>query len=250
MARMPGRQNTKKSTPTPAKATGVRVAAPMEVQTDGASPPQFVGTDAVTRKGRERVLKILAACQDVLLSHGYGGLTLRLVADRAKIAQGNVQYYFPTRERLLESLALSIETAFRRDLTTLVEGSPEDPLECLRRYVRYNIDANRTTTVIVTFAELRALSHRTDFIMAALDNMYLSYRERLEQLIAGVNPSLAPETLKLRAALIISLIDGLMNFLGARNVFDASLADRLADDAEREAIRLALQPAEAVDAAR
>jgi AcrR family transcriptional regulator len=202
----------------------------------------LAGAPASTRKGRERVLKVLEATKAVLISHGYAGLTLRLVAERADIAHSNVQYYFPTKDKLVESFMMYISSGYRRDVQILLDSTPNDPLERFTRYVRYYINENRTLSVTVIFAELRAMSQRNDFILDTLDRMYLSYRERMEALLEDVNPAVPAARRALRAALIIAIIDGLMIFIGGKNARHAALAE-LGEEAEREILRIATAPA-------
>ena len=202
----------------------------------------LAGAPASTRKGRDRVLKVLDATKAVLISHGYAGLTLRLVAERADIAHSNVQYYFPTKDRLVESFMMYISSGYRRDVQILLDSTPNDPLERFTRYVRYYINENRTLSVTVIFAELRAMSQRNDFILDMLDRMYISYRERMEALLEDVNPTVPAAKRALRAALIIAIIDGLMIFIGGKNARHAALAE-LGEEAEREIVRIATAPA-------
>jgi len=209
----------------------------------GIESDLFYGAAASTRKGRDCVLKILDATKSVLLTNGYSGLTLRLVAERARMAHSNVQYYFPTKEKLTESFMLALSAAFQKDVRDLIETSPKDPIEKFRRYIRYNIDTNRIPAVTVIFFELRAISLRSDFVLDALTVMYKRYRDRMEGLLAEANPALPAQTVSLRAAIIISLIDGLMIFLGGKNALDLALASQLGAEAEREILRLALAPA-------
>jgi len=202
----------------------------------------LAGAPASTRKGRDRVLKVLDATKAVLISHGYAGLTLRLVAERADIAHSNVQYYFPTKDRLVESFMMYISSGYRRDVQILLDSTPNDPLERFTRYVRYYINENRTLSVTVIFAELRAMSQRNDFILDTLDRMYISYRGRMEALLEDVNPTVPAAKRALRAALIIAIIDGLMIFIGGKNARHAALAE-LGEEAEREIVRIATAPA-------
>ena len=86
------------------------------------------------------------------------------------------------------------------------------------------------------------MSQRSDFILDTLDKMYIRYRAQLENLLAEINPGLDGATLTLRAALIISLIDGLMIFIGGKNARHDALAE-LGAEAERQILRIATAPA-------
>jgi len=209
---------------------------------DAGEPEWRLDDQASTRKGRESVLKVLEATKSVLISHGYAGLTLRLVAERADIAHSNVQYYFPTKEHLVQNFMLYISSGYRADIKKLLDAIPDNPVERFVRYIRYYIDDNRTAAVTIIFAELRAMSQRSDFILDTLDKMYSRYRAQLEDLLSELNPGLDAATRTLRAALIISLIDGLMIFIGGKNARHAALAE-LGAEAERQILRIATAPA-------
>ena len=53
-------------------------------------------------KGQERVEKILNAAKDILVRKGYPGLTMRNIAAAAATTVGNLQYYYPDKDRLLK----------------------------------------------------------------------------------------------------------------------------------------------------
>lgn len=58
----------------------------------------------VQKKGRERRQQILEAARRKLLSSGIDGLVLRDVAEQLGITHGNLQYYFKTRNDLIEAI--------------------------------------------------------------------------------------------------------------------------------------------------
>ena len=207
----------------------------------------FYGAVASTRKGQDCVVKILEATRTVLIEHGYGGLTLRLVGERAQIAHSNVQYYYPTKERLIDGLMAYGSALYRRDMARQAKEWPDDPEEQLRAFVRFYIEDDRNLTSNVIFYEMRAMSQRNDTALDILDRNYQRYRRRIELLIGAVNPDVSAAQRALRAAVIVSLIDGLMIFIGARAVPHPELT-ALADEAEREIMRIAKAPAEAAAA--
>jgi AcrR family transcriptional regulator len=237
---LPTRRPTERST---SAAAPVRTDADLAPLYAPATELEWLqGVQPSTRKGRESILKVLEATKSVLISHGYVGLTLRLVAERAEIAHSNVQYYFATKEYLIENFMLYISSGYRADIRKLLDSAPNDPMERFIRYIRFYIDDISTAPVTIIFAELRAMSQRSDFILDTLDGMYVRYRAQLESLLAEINPDLDDPTRVLRAALIISLIDGLMIFIGGKNARHAALAT-LGAEAEREILRIATAPA-------
>ena len=55
----------------------------------------------VTRKGAERIADIVKVNAAILLDEGFTSLTKRRIAKRLSISHGNVSYYFPTRDSLI-----------------------------------------------------------------------------------------------------------------------------------------------------
>src|SRR5215472_14689451 len=85
---------------------------------------------------------IVRAAADSLLEQGYAGTSVRVIAARAGVAIGNVQYYFPTKSELLVEAwrhltARSVEE-LRQGLNQLT-----DPLEVLEIGVEAIWDALR-----------------------------------------------------------------------------------------------------------
>jgi AcrR family transcriptional regulator len=57
--------------------------------------------ERMREESRER---ILAASLEVFASHGFGGASMRMIAERAGISPGLIYAYFPGKEALLEAL--------------------------------------------------------------------------------------------------------------------------------------------------
>ena len=56
------------------------------------------------KKGEQRRISILSNAMEILIVDGYSKLSMRGVAKKVGISLGNLQYYFPNRQTLLQAL--------------------------------------------------------------------------------------------------------------------------------------------------
>jgi len=124
---------------------------------------------------------ILDAAGEVLVDDGYGALTTRRIAERAKVAQSTLMHHFPTRETLLveavSHLALRLADAALEDVDLTVEPTPAEREELLDHVWRVFTSPEALAAAQLWFAAwtepelasaLRDLERRlTDVMMAA-----------------------------------------------------------------------------------
>jgi len=176
----------------------------------------------LTQKGKDVTLKILEAARQVLVEKGYGAFSLREVSREAGISLSNLQYYYPTRDDLMEDLLpliFSIYDARHNQLSFATDLSPNEKLVSLTKYLLNNI---REQSIYKLFFELWALARRSEYAADLLSRMYEAYCQRLEKLIAEVSPEMPPDKRTERAILIAFQIEGLMVFLNTRQSWDDS----------------------------
>ena len=206
------------------------------------STEPFRMVEPSTPKGRETVRKVLLATVDVLVDHGYAGLTLRLAGQRAGVSHGNVQYYFSSKDVLIQNLIVHLADSYRSRIVEIEDSFADSPLDRLTRTTQIFINENSTYRYSVIYSELRTLALRNDFVNDILDHDYTQYRLYLEGLLRAVNPDLPASSIVLRAAAIVSLIEGLAIFLGGKNTRHAELAD-LSLEVEWQILQIASAPA-------
>ena len=219
-----------------------------KAESDTASHPvkphsteRFRIIEPSTPKGRETVRKVLLATEGVLVDHGYAGLTLRLAGQRAGVAHSNVQYYFSSKEILIQNLIIYLSDSYQSRIFEIKHSLEAYPLESLMQISRIFIRENSTHRYSVIYSELRAMALRNDFVRDILDQDYRNFRILFEALLRAINPDLPASRIALRAALIVSLIEGLSIYLGGKNTRHAELAD-LAVEAERQILQIACAP--------
>jgi AcrR family transcriptional regulator len=94
-----------------------------------------------------RVAEIVAAARDELLESGFDAATMASIARRAGMTAANVHYYFATKESLAAEV---LRTAYEGLFAAL--DAVDDPLERLRRYVRFHIVNHPTRGEVQTLA--------------------------------------------------------------------------------------------------
>jgi len=152
--------------------------------------------------------EILAAAQRVLLEKGFSGLTLRAVAQESGANSAMVQYYFGSKDGLVEAM---IDSVFRDDqdeAATIMEAVPRE--ERLQRFVDglRTIGSSRSFPV---FFDILPYALRIDGLRARLARAYGWYR-RLKRNWLAPEQTLAPdeeEVLLAVAELATAVVDGL-----------------------------------------
>jgi AcrR family transcriptional regulator len=128
-------------------------------------PRSAVLNERMREESRER---ILAAALEVFASHGFGGASMRMIAERAGISPGLIYAYFPAKDALLEALFARSMTDVRASFEA-ADAEP-DPRRRIERLVH---------------ASFEILARNMDF-------WRLSYGVRMQAaVISGLEPGLA-----------------------------------------------------------
>ncbi|QBF33385.1 TetR/AcrR family transcriptional regulator [Thalassococcus sp. S3] len=157
-------------------------------------------------KGEERREAIEAAARQMLLDQGYAGVSLRKIASQLGMSVGNLQYYFATKDDLVEAVILG-ETQKPIELLGGVLWNPDDleanvdhAVGSLMQY--YASDAGRF------YAIMEALAlHDPRYAKIKADG-YAYVFSQIEQLIAVMSPDLPLRRRTGLAQVLVALIDG------------------------------------------
>ncbi len=157
-------------------------------------------------KGEERREAIEAAARRMLLDDGYAGVSLRRIATKLGISVGNLQYYFPTKDDLVEAV-ITGETQKPIDMLGDIAWSPDDApasihaaVGALLRY--YASEAGRFYAVMESLA-----LHDPRYAKLKADG-YAYVLDYIEHLIGLVSPDLAADRRAGLAQVLVALIDG------------------------------------------
>ena len=171
------------------------------------------------KKGKDSAEKILQAATDLLIDSGYHNFSLRKVADAVGIRLGNLQYYFPSKDSLVEALLDRTIQAYVEDFEKLrKQGTPREQFKAIVREVLTDLGTRETT---LFFPELWSLSNHEDNIMRLMDGMYAKYRKVLCEVITDLNPRLSPPQVKRLALFISCSMEGHTVFIGHEKPWNA-----------------------------
>ena len=200
-------------------------------------------TAASSNKGRKRIKEIMEACKTVLIDKGYTQFSLRNIAREAGIHLSNLQYYFRTREELIKALIDYNSQSYSQKYTDAFATLPTTPHLRFLAVIDYLIEDIRdplTRRFFIQFwALLDASGAHTDRL---LNDMYAPHIQTLNQFIAELNPLLSPGARQQRAAMIASMIEGMMLMLEeADNDLEENEAV-IETELRKQIIRIAMDP--------
>jgi AcrR family transcriptional regulator len=163
---------------------------------------------AVMAKGRQRIETILDAATALLIEDGYAALSTRKIAARAGVRPGHLQYYFRTKQDVVQGLlerylaqATAALAARDRDGATPVDAVLDGLLADQR-------DGDRSRF----FWELWALAAHDPAVAAAMQVFYRSYWRAVVTALLATEPALGRPRAERRAALVVALLEGLSLF--------------------------------------
>lgn len=162
--------------------------------------------DASRSKGERRRDEILAAARGLLVVDGYDHFILREVAARVGVTLGNLQYYYATRDDLLEAVIRAEFETNRRDVAALSAGK-RPARDRLSAIVRHLIDvwAKEGGRVYVVMS-LLAIHHER---FARLHReIYGAFYGGLIPVLAELRPRATQAELRRTARLVTTLVDG------------------------------------------
>lgn len=159
-------------------------------------------------KGQRRVEEILDTAVRVLIDDGYGEFTMRRVADAAEIRLSNLQYYFGTKEALLNALLGRTIEDYRQALGAMARNGKGSPDLRFGKIIEYLLKDQTKRESCLIFWELWALAGRDAEIAALMDRYYDTYIDEMAQAVRLISPDMKRRTANRQAAMIVALIEG------------------------------------------
>lgn len=152
--------------------------------------------------------ELLAAAQRVLVEKGFGGLTLRAVAQESGANSAMVQYYFGSKDGLVEAMIDSVFRDDQEEAATIMAAVPRE--ERVTRFVDglRTIGSSRSFRV---FFDILPYALRIGGLRARMARVYEWYRRlKRDWLPSEQTPSPAEEEVLLGVAeLATAVVDGL-----------------------------------------
>ncbi|MFI5621436.1 TetR/AcrR family transcriptional regulator [Streptomyces sp. NPDC051567] len=174
-----------------------------------------------TAKGAARRAALLDAAERTLVGGGHAALSLRAVAEAAGVRLGHLQYYFPSRERLVEELLARLLQRSLDRLTDVIpgpddpdragggtDGGADDPPARLNRLVGVLLAEQTDPELVRVFVELWALAARDEAVAVAVRAFYRRYAELVTDQIRAHLPGATAEEHRARAEVFIALVEG------------------------------------------
>jgi AcrR family transcriptional regulator len=192
-----------------------------------------MSTHATTDKGQIRSQEILSTAQTILAAEGYAGLSMRGVATQLGISLSTVQHYYTNKEALVEALLTYVMDNYQAAVAQVMNAmSDKSQLERFKTIVDLILIEIRRPETFGVLAEIYALSNRLPFAARLVEGVYARERKEIFKLIYGLEPKISKTEYKLRAAMIVVQIHGLVSQLAQDN--DPSLSRKQLEQAARQ----------------
>lgn len=162
-------------------------------------------------KGQQAVVSILAATRSVFMRKGHANLTLRMVAEEAGIALGNISYYFPTKKQLIDAMLREQMVDYVEEHLRLLENGSQSPLELLLDTIEFYVTASRSSYQF--FFETWAYAGSDEDAKALVSELYRAIGLYVYRLIRATRPELDHEEINRIVLQISSLTQGLSLFI-------------------------------------
>ena len=130
------------------------------------------------------------------------------------MARGNVTYYFPNRDALLEALLRAVISGYTWDFDHIMADPETTPEAKFVGIVRLIVEDLGTRETSIFFPELWALANRSDYAAVEMERLYADARRYLVDLIAEINPSLGPDARQAVALFVSAALEGQTPFVG------------------------------------
>ncbi len=186
---------------------------PIVTSSNTATPPRK-SHRGISGKGQQTAFTILQAAEELIIASGYHSFSLRKVAETAGITLGNLQYYYPSKDKLIAAmLDNSIQRYIDRFMDVRLEAGVDPKVQFIALIDEIMTDLNRKTTTMF-FPEVWSLSNHYPHAVEIMDEMYGKYRDILIEVMAEMNPSLSRSQLHRLAVFISSSMEGHTMFIG------------------------------------
>jgi AcrR family transcriptional regulator len=124
------------------------------------------------KPGRITREAIVRAAESVLVEHGHANFTLQRVATKIGISPGNLNYHFPTRAALLETLIVYTLAQYRHRVRTAGDAMNTGSREALANVLLWLMEDARSEHTCRLFRELWAMALHDPRVAKAMDSFY------------------------------------------------------------------------------
>lgn len=172
----------------------------------------------------ERSREILEAAKKILVEEGYAELTLRRIARSLGISLSTVQYYYGSREALIEAVIAKRIALYKAKRTHIKKEVKSKEAGQIRDFFRFLLADSLSEETCCFFTQVWALGFQNTAYKKQLCHMYAEHREELTILVAELRPDLNAQACLQCATVVSSMIEGSLLHLGVGMTADDSLA--------------------------
>jgi AcrR family transcriptional regulator len=184
--------------------------------------------------------RIVRAARELLMNEGYAQFSMRNVGAHAGVHLANVQYYFKTRDDLVQALLEDTGARYRLAYDQLRAGAPKDRTARFEAIVDFNLKDVSTAETRRYFIQLWALLTTIDGHSGSLmSDLYAIDIQQLSECIAELVPDTEPAEVRRRASVLAAMIEGMVVVRSAHSQSAPELK-RLMKRAHAVAMQIAL----------
>jgi AcrR family transcriptional regulator len=173
---------------------------------------------AIQTRGKARVADILASAKAVLVSDGLSALTTRRVAEDLGISIGNLAYYFPSKDALLQAIVAHVIEGYDKEFEQESKSFPNSPRERLQAFFRYLIEDSKRPEVQRFFYQFWGLATQNAEIAKARTAMYQHFAAQLLKMLIDIHPGKSASALEHTVFALLACIEGLHVVYGSGNI--------------------------------
>jgi AcrR family transcriptional regulator len=159
---------------------------------------------------------ILDTAYQILVTNGYSGFTMRLVAQSAGISLGNLTYHFPRKNTLLRALITRIMADYSRQLDAMFSDPDISSEQETEKLVHWVLMDNASEVTVRISREIWAMALHDDDIRDAVDDFYDILMERLVDRLQRLHPNTDKATLIEKVHILVQLAEGTAVLFGTR----------------------------------
>lgn len=173
---------------------------------------------AVRKRGKARVLDILETAQSILVREGLANLSTRRVADELGISVGNLAYYFPSKDSLLQAMIENVIEGYDEELRKEFEVFPDDPRQRLEAFLEYIKEDTKKPEVQAFFYQFWGFSTHNQQAAETRRSMYEHFSMQLIVLLSDIHTTKKKSEIENMAFTILACLEGLHVIYGSGDI--------------------------------
>lgn len=163
----------------------------------------------VTPKGARRIAQIIEAGTEILFEEGLRAVNKRKIAAKLGISDGNVSYYFPTRDRLWRVIVESeLRDYYRRHHSAFI-NERGDAEKRFANYVGRWIDEYEDPRMRVFFSQILTVAELDDMVAEWRNEIYEEFFQQMMTRARNIVSKVPEAELQVRVLTAIALLEGL-----------------------------------------